>query len=482
MRRTRLMPVLVAMLVALSGAVVVPFTSPPASAQEAATTLDVALLGDSYSSGNGAGDYYGDSSAYRSRNSWAHHYVNWLNGQGVHTTLTNLSHSGATTGSVLAEQVAAVPEGTDLVMLTIGGNDVGFAAIVQKCFALGLRSASECQEAVDGASNGMAQVEESTRAILSALDAKLADGAQVILVGYPYLATDVSYTLRNWGKSYDAGSGVRGLTDQATAMQSSLVQEWNAAAPGLQATFVDGTATAFSGHEPDPSVWARNDYRWINEFFETEGRRAGDGTTTSTWSLDPAVFYHPNMIGHEQIGDLIAKQVGIPSAAKPAGARRAPIAPALAAADATPETPFAWIQGPYVARAGEKLTIDASASYATAGQITSYEWDFDGDGVYDETTSTPTVDHVFASEAEGSLALRVTQSNGGSAVATTDLLVSDDGDSTPAATDNCPTVGNWGQTDYDGDGLGDECDPAPGYPTADKDGVTVETAGGSDGN
>ena len=135
-----------------------------------------------------------------------------------------------------------------------------------------------------------------------------------------------------------------------------------------------------------------------------------------------------------------------------------------------------------MARAGEKLTIDASASYATAGQITSYEWDFDGDGVYDETTSTPTVDHVFASEAEGSLALRVTQSNGGSAVATTDLLVSDDGDSTPAATDNCPTVGNWGQTDYDGDGLGDECDPAPGYPTADKDGVTVETAGGSDGN
>lgn len=482
MRLAPVMPALIAMLVALSGAVVAPLASPPARAQEADSILDVALLGDSYSSGNGAGAYYGDASAYRSRNSWAHHYVAWLNGQGVHTTLTNLSHSGATTGSVLAEQVEAVPEGTDLVMLTIGGNDVGFATIVEKCFALGLRSASECRSAVDGASAGMARAEESTRSILSALDAKLADGAQVVLVGYPYLATNASYTLRDWGMSYDAGSGVRGLTDQATAMQSALVQEWNASAPGLRATYIDGTVTAFNGHEPDPSVWSRNDYRWINEFFETDGRLADDGTTTSTWSLDPAVFYHPNRIGHEQIGDLIINQVGIPSSAQPAGARPAPIAPALAAADATPETPFAWIQGPYVVKTGETLTIDASASYATIGRITSYEWDFNGDGVYDETTSTPTVDHIFISEAEGSLALRVTQSNGGSAVASTDLLVTVDGDSTPASADNCPAVDNWGQTDDDGDGLGDECDPDPGYPTADKDGVTVETASGGNGS
>ena len=40
----------------------------------------VVLLGDSYSAGNGAGEY--DTAApghYRSRNNWASHYVNWLN-------------------------------------------------------------------------------------------------------------------------------------------------------------------------------------------------------------------------------------------------------------------------------------------------------------------------------------------------------------------------------------------------------------------
>lgn len=42
--------------------------------------LKVALLGDSYSAGNGAGHYYGDDKkAYRSSRNWAHNYVNWLN-------------------------------------------------------------------------------------------------------------------------------------------------------------------------------------------------------------------------------------------------------------------------------------------------------------------------------------------------------------------------------------------------------------------
>ena len=35
----------------------------------------------------------------------------------------------------------------------------------------------------------------------------------------------------------------------------------------------------------------------------------------------------------------------------------------------------------------------------------------------------------------------------------------DDGDGTPDAADNCPLVANASQADYDGDGLGDACDP-----------------------
>ncbi len=37
----------------------------------------------------------------------------------------------------------------------------------------------------------------------------------------------------------------------------------------------------------------------------------------------------------------------------------------------------------------------------------------------------------------------------------------DDGDGVPNAVDNCPFVSNGDQKDWDGDGLGDPCDPDP---------------------
>ena len=135
--------------------------------------------------------------------------------------------------------------------------------------------------------------------------------------------------------------------------------------------------------------------------------------------------------------------------------------------------PFAWIQGPYVAKVGDSVNIDAAASHAVSGSLTSYEWDFNGDGVYDETTNSPRITHTFTEEFSGVIGLRVTQSDGQAAVATTQVDITDDGDSTPRDQDNCPDVYNWGQSDFDNDGVGDECDPDPGFPTEDKPGVCV---------
>lgn len=47
---------------------------PPAHAEATTRALSLVQLGDSYSAGNGAGDYYdgpGDKGKYRSYNSWA---------------------------------------------------------------------------------------------------------------------------------------------------------------------------------------------------------------------------------------------------------------------------------------------------------------------------------------------------------------------------------------------------------------------------
>ena len=166
-----------------------PFLSaPPATAVEAHGSINVTLLGDSYSAGNGAGDYYGDDKgAYRSRNSWAHHYVDWLNEQNVSATLTNLAHSGSVTDDLLGAdgrtgQIESMPADTDVAMFTIGGNDVGFADIVKQCFMLGMRDAATCKEKVDAASTGMSDVRQSTQNILQRIDDKLPDGAQVSII------------------------------------------------------------------------------------------------------------------------------------------------------------------------------------------------------------------------------------------------------------------------------------------------------------
>ena len=60
-----------------------------------------------------------------------------------------------------------------------------------------------------------------------------------------------------------------------------------------------------------------NPHRWINEFFETEGQEDQNGNTHAKTSGDPNEFYHPNLIGHEEIAKLIETKIGVPSIKSP---------------------------------------------------------------------------------------------------------------------------------------------------------------------
>jgi PKD domain len=63
----------------------------------------------------------------------------------------------------------------------------------------------------------------------------------------------------------------------------------------------------------------------------------------------------------------------------------------------------------YFAAPGMEITFDASKS---VGAIITYEWDFDGDGTYDASTTEPICKHTYWDEFEGELALRVANAIG----------------------------------------------------------------------
>ena len=99
----------------------------------------VVLLGDSYSAGNGAGGYL--DACFRTPQSAGRRYA-----AQVRAAVVDVSCSGAVVADLTRArsrpaQVDAVDRTADVVVLTIGGNDVGFGSIVLQCFLFGTGTA-----------------------------------------------------------------------------------------------------------------------------------------------------------------------------------------------------------------------------------------------------------------------------------------------------------------------------------------------------
>ncbi|NYI04031.1 SGNH/GDSL hydrolase family protein [Allostreptomyces psammosilenae] len=189
-------------------------------------------LGDSYSSGVGAGSYDSASGDCR-RSAYAYPRL-WANANSP-ASFSFVACSGATTASVTSSQLGALSSTTGLVSISVGGNDVGFADVMTDCV---LWSTSTCVSAVNAAINEVRTILPGNLDRLYSQIRSRSPNAQVFVLGYPRF-----YQLN--------GTCVVGMTETeraainngADVLNSVIAQR--AAAAGF--TFVD-IAGPFTGH------------------------------------------------------------------------------------------------------------------------------------------------------------------------------------------------------------------------------------------
>ena len=154
-----------------------------AAGQAQASGPAYVALGDSYSAGNGAGNY--DSSSGDCHRSFSAYPYLWKNAHSP-SSFADTACSGAVTTDVTNSQLGPLNSSTGLVSITIGGNDVGFSSVMETCV---LDSDSDCAAAVNSAEtyarNTLPGRLDTT---YNAISAK-APNAKVVVLGYPHMYT-----------------------------------------------------------------------------------------------------------------------------------------------------------------------------------------------------------------------------------------------------------------------------------------------------
>ena len=235
--------------------------------------LSVVQLGDSFSAGNGAGSYYGAAWCERSAKNWGQRFVESASSLGIDATYVNRACSGGVLEDIFAPgtvqeqylriargnseddvrsrleqedacsvkssddiigvehqinrlggssyftyrckltlrpQADSVDKGTDLVLMTMGGNNAKFADIILSCFVpvglpqYGVGSGNDCKANIERADANLSGVMKDVEGNIERLLSEKMSGnpsSQVVLMSYPLLSLDKPHlgTIRRLG-------------------------------------------------------------------------------------------------------------------------------------------------------------------------------------------------------------------------------------------------------------------------------------------
>ncbi|MEW2068226.1 SGNH/GDSL hydrolase family protein [Streptomyces sp. NPDC007346] len=217
-----------------------------ANADSSVKAVDYVALGDSYSSGVGAGSYDG-SSCKRSSRAFPALWAAANSPASFHFAAC----SGARTNDVTSGQLGQLNASTDLVSISIGGNDAGFADVMTTCV---LQSEATCLNRV---ATARAYVDSTLPARLDSVYAAIkakAPSARVVVLGYP--------------RFYQLGGGcLAGLSEAERSAINGASDHLNTATAKRAAdhgfTFGD-VRPAFTGHEICSSNSWLHSVNWLN--------------------------------------------------------------------------------------------------------------------------------------------------------------------------------------------------------------------------
>jgi len=204
-----------------------------------------AALGDSYAAGEGLPPFEPDSGrCHRSPSAYPR-----LVAAEEGSALTFVPCTGARTEDVVSDagQLGSVDPASDLVTVTVGGNDAGFATVVGNC-VIDTEPCSRLDSEVESTLAGLgARLEDAYRRIRAR-----APGARVLVVGYPQVVADPARAdFDNCPAVRSPVPGRRITADDARWLRDKgtrITEIVRTAARSAGATYVDVVAP-FAGHE-----------------------------------------------------------------------------------------------------------------------------------------------------------------------------------------------------------------------------------------
>jgi lysophospholipase L1-like esterase len=270
-----------------------------APAAQAARPASLVVLGDSYASGTGAGDYQDGTAGncWRSNNSYGEQVAARLRAQGRLASSANVSCSGAATADLSRPfkdrpaQLDSLRRDTNLVLLTVGTNDIDYAAYGGTCIQ------ADCTGApTDAILAKLPQMGRNVTALLTEID-KRSPNARIVLVGY---GRQVSTSDNAPGATLDpiCGDGILTTAER---------QDGNKVADGLDATLRSAATAAL---RKGVYVTYASPFSYPDRF---NGHALCEAGTPFLRGFDalapgqegPEAVFHPNQQGQAALATLV---------------------------------------------------------------------------------------------------------------------------------------------------------------------------------